>query len=104
MWFNFHYRLEIEQKTVFYCFQYYIHAVVFKLEAGMPDVYEKLYNSMLKELEESEANPVINELISQSLPNSSEATDFDSWRQCTERSVTRNWSVIEEWSLMKHEE
>jgi hypothetical protein len=43
----------------------------------MLDVYDELEKSLLAEIEESENNPVINDLINQTLKNTSEPTDFD---------------------------
>lgn len=70
----------------------------------MADVYDELEKALLVEVEESENNPVINALISRSLKNTSESTDFDIWAESTARTVEHSLKAIDEWSLMKRDE
>jgi hypothetical protein len=69
----------------------------------MLDVYDELEKSLSVEIEESENNPIINDLINQTLKNTSEPTDFDVWAESTAQTVACGIDAIEEWSLMRHD-
>jgi len=65
--------------------------------------YDELYEQALKKLEASKQNFVVNDLINMTLPNSGEPTDFKIWEECVVESVKHHLSVMDRWSLMKHE-
>jgi len=52
----------------------------------------------LAELAEYQSSPELMAIINKTLPNDSEPTDFDVWRECLVESVADHRTVIEEWA------
>jgi len=52
----------------------------------------------LADLARYQSSPGLMGIINKTLPNDSEATDFDVWRECLAESVADHKAVIEEWA------
>ena len=67
------------------------------------DVYERLEETLLREFDEADNNPVVNDVLNYTLPNSSEPTDYGLWEEGASYFLKDNHNMLQEWDRMTND-